>query len=54
MFVPDRDLADYVSRWTEKKIIKWDGYCYVHDRFTPEEVKAARLARRSIERMLYL
>jgi quinolinate synthase len=42
IFVPDRNLADYVSRYTDKKIIRWDGYCYVHDRFTADEVKAAR------------
>lgn len=42
IFVPDRNLASYVSRHTTKKIIPWDGYCYVHDRFTPEEVEAAR------------
>lgn len=53
IFVPDRNLADYVSRWTEKKIIKWDGYCYVHDRFTPEEVKAARLVHPGAEVLVH-
>jgi quinolinate synthase len=53
IFVPDRNLADYVSRWTEKRIIKWDGYCYVHDRFTPEEVKAARLAHPGAEVLVH-
>ncbi len=42
IFVPDRNLAAYVSRFTKKQIIPWNGYCYVHDRFTPDEVKAAR------------
>ncbi len=42
IFVPDRNLAAYVERHTEKQIIPWNGYCYVHDRFTPEEVRAAR------------
>jgi len=53
IFVPDQNLADYISRWTEKKIIKWDGYCYVHDRFTPEEVKAARLAHPGAEVLVH-
>lgn len=42
IFVPDRNLAAYVARHTDKKIIPWNGYCYVHDHFTPEEVRAAR------------
>jgi len=42
IFVPDRNLAAYVARHTDKKIIPWNGYCYVHDHFTPAEVKAAR------------
>jgi quinolinate synthase len=42
IFVPDRNLASYVARHTEKAIISWNGYCYVHDHFTPSEVEAAR------------
>lgn len=42
LFVPDRNLAAYVQRHTDKKIIPWNGYCYVHDHFTPDEVRAAR------------
>ena len=42
IFVPDRNLAAYVARHTDKKIIPWNGYCYVHDHFTPGDVRAAR------------
>jgi len=42
LFVPDRNLASYVARFTDKKIIPWEGYCYVHNRYTPEQVMAAK------------
>ena len=45
IFTPDRNLASYVQRFTDKKIILWDGFCYVHNRFDPEEVRRAKEAR---------
>ena len=42
IFTPDRNLAAYVQRFTNKKIIPWEGFCYVHDLFTKEEVIRAR------------
>lgn len=43
IFLPDKNLCSYVrKRVPEKKIICWDGFCYVHRRFAPEEVKHAR------------
>jgi quinolinate synthase len=42
IFTPDRNLAAYVQRFTDKKIIPWEGFCYVHDRFTREEVIRAK------------
>jgi len=44
IFAPDRNLAAYAQRFTEKKIIPWEGYCYVHEQFTPEDVKNAKAA----------
>lgn len=43
IFLPDKNLCWYVKQKVpEKEIICWDGYCFVHRKFTVEEVKKAR------------
>jgi len=39
IFVPDRYLADYVSRETGKKFISWNGYCTAHISILSEHIK---------------
>jgi len=42
IFTPDKNLAAYTQTKTKKKIIPVEGYCYVHDKILPEEVKKAK------------
>lgn len=42
IYVPDRNMADYLSKITDKTIIPWAGYCYTHDKLTQEEVLKAK------------
>jgi quinolinate synthase len=42
IFVPDENLAKYVQTKSDKKIIPWKGFCYVHSKITAGQVKEAR------------
>ncbi len=42
VFLPDRNLAHWVSLNTHKEIIPYPGYCHVHMDFSPEAVKALK------------
>lgn len=39
IFVPDKNLGQYVQSQTGRKMILWDGYCPVHDRLTADDVE---------------
>lgn len=42
IFVPDKYLASYVSRFTDKKIIPWQGFCPTHVKIMPEDILAQK------------
>lgn len=42
IFVPDRNLAHFVSTRTDKEIIPWPGYCITHHRITVKDLNEAR------------
>jgi quinolinate synthase len=40
--IPDRNLSLWAAKNTRKKVIAWDGFCHVHERVSPDDVKKAR------------
>lgn len=45
LFIPDKNLAKYVAdNVPEKKVIAWDGYCYVHHELDPESIRKVKIA----------
>lgn len=43
LFLPDKNLCWYIkNKVPEKEIICWDGYCYVHRKFTVGDVQTAK------------
>ena len=39
IFVPDKYLADYVSKQTGRKLISWNGFCPTHIKILPEDIR---------------
>ncbi len=54
LFVPDRNLANHVAEQIpEKNIIPWNGYCYVHQQITPEEIAKIRASDPELEILVH-
>ncbi|HLG24214.1 MAG TPA: quinolinate synthase NadA [Candidatus Nanoarchaeia archaeon] len=39
IFLPDKNLGRYVSKHTDKEVILWDGYCFVHDKLNSDMLR---------------
>ncbi len=54
LFVPDRNLARFVAEQVpEKNIIPWDGFCYVHQQITPEEIAKIKASAPDLEVLVH-
>jgi len=42
IFIPDQNLGAYTATKTKKRLIIYPGFCYVHHRLKPEQVKLAK------------
>jgi len=42
LFVPDKNLGRYVSKFTDKKVHLWDGFCPIHQQITAHDVLSAK------------
>lgn len=42
LFIPDQNLGHFISTQTKRNMILYPGFCYVHHRIKPEQVKLAK------------
>lgn len=42
LMTPDRNLALYTQRYTDKKVVYWEGFCPYHDRLTAKQVRKVK------------
>lgn len=40
--IPDKNLSMWAAKNTKKQVIAWDGFCHVHERVTPDDLRRAR------------
>ncbi|MFH1248622.1 MAG: quinolinate synthase NadA [archaeon] len=53
IFLPDKNLAAYVQSNTTKKIIPWNGFCYVHQEISADNVKKAKQNKKNAKVLVH-
>ncbi len=53
IFLPDKNLADYAQSRTNKKIIAWPGFCYVHQEILADTVKKAKQVKKDAKLLIH-
>lgn len=49
IWVPDKNLGDWVSKQTDKEMIIWEGYCNTHDMLTIKDIEEMKAAHPDAE-----
>ncbi len=42
LMIPDQNLGQYIASQVDRKVLWYEGYCYVHHRFTADDVLKVR------------
>jgi quinolinate synthase len=54
LFLPDKNLGRFVASKTKKKVILWDGFCYVHhESIKSEDIKRMKIKHPQAEIMVH-
>ncbi|MDD5477482.1 MAG: quinolinate synthase NadA [Candidatus Omnitrophica bacterium] len=53
IFIPDKYLADYVSKKSGRKLITWHGFCPTHVKILPEDLKREKKFHPKAKRMVH-
>jgi len=43
LMTPDKNLAKYAQRFTDKELLLWEGYCNIHNSLTKEDILKAKM-----------
>lgn len=53
LFVPDRNLGQFVEKQLGRKLVLWNGFCPIHNAFKLETLRAAKAAHPNAKAMVH-